>query len=251
MRTGRNARRSLRAVGLGASGLACCLLLVAADPAGAQETAVLRGTVTTSDGSPVGGARVLAGDSAIAITEANGSYRLTDLPAGRLTVRIEYLGFETVRTRLRLTAGESRTYSPSLRREAIEVADLLVEVPRRRRRWVRGMFRSVIRGHGDLISRREIEELQPSRTSDLLARLPNLYVRGLAERGTGNQLVVRCFGREQEPAVYLDGGLMPDLNVDDIPPDQIAALGVVRGPSVSALVPGCGAVLIVTRGMVG
>lgn len=251
MRSGRNARTSHRAVGLRASGFAFCLLIIAALPAGAQETASLRGTVTTPDGSPVGGARVLAGDSAIAITEADGSYRLTGLPAGRLTVRIEYLGFESARTRLRLTGGESSTYSPSLRREAVEVADLVVQVPQRRRRWVRGMFRSVIRGHGDLITRREIEELQPYRTSDLLARLSNVHVRGLDERGTGNRLVVQCFGQEQEAAVYLDGGLMPDINVDDIPPDQIAALGVVRGPSVSALVPGCGAVLIVTRGMVG
>ncbi len=129
MRSGRDARRSFRAAGLRASGLACCLLIIAAHPAAAQETAALRGTVTASDGSAVGGARVLAGDSAIAITEADGSYRLTALPAGEVTVRIEYLDFETARTRLRLTAGGSHTYSPTLRREAIEVADLTRSPP--------------------------------------------------------------------------------------------------------------------------
>lgn len=241
-----------RAGAIPAGAAAACLLLTASLPAIAQqEGASVRGTVTSEDGDPVEAATVILADSIRTLTDASGQYAIAGLPPGSYSLRVEYLGFETVRESVRLRAGESRTFSTSLGRDVIEVANLVVEVPRRRRRWVRGMFDDLLRHHGHLFTRRDIAERDPLRTSDLLRRLPGVHVRGWSETGFGNRVVVRCGGREREPTVYLDGGMMPDLNVDQIPPEQIAAIGLVRGPTVSTMIRGCGAVVILTRAMSG
>lgn len=237
--------------GLAPSGalLLCGMLLATPARAPAQGTATVQGRVTTDDGRPVQGADVRVGDEARTLTDGNGAFRLSGLSSGRHTVTVSYLGFQTARKRLKLEAGESRRLSIGLSREAIEVAEIVVQVPSRRRVWARRMFSDLIRQHGHLLSRRQIEERDPNRTSDLLLRIPGISVLGTREDGIGRRVVVRCGGRPREPSLYLDGGLMPDLDIDAIPPDQIAALGVVRGPSVSTLTPGCGAVVIVTRAM--
>lgn len=227
------------------------LLLWTAAPGISQESAALSGQVTADDGQPVEGAVVHLTDSTRTLTDEGGAFRFSDLSAGEHSLRVEYLGFETARERVRLGAGESGTVSISLSREAIEVAKLVVDVPARRRTWIRNSLEGLIRRHGTLLTQQDIAERNPYRTSDLFRRIPGIYVRGFNEDGVGNRVVVRCYGRSREPTVYLDGGMMPDLDVDMIPPEQIAALGVVRGPSISARTPGCGAVVIVTRAMVG
>lgn len=229
----------------------CCLLLLVALPGAAQEPASVRGTITTEAGRSVEGATVYLTDARRTLTSESGAFVFSNVTAGEYTLRVEYLGFETLRRGVRVSTGETRVVSLSLERDAIEVAELLVQVPRRRRSWVRNALDGVLRHHGTLLTQREIEEQNAGRTSDLLNRFPDVEVRGWKEDGFGRRVLVRCFGRLQEPTVYLDGGVMPNIDADLIPPEDIAALGVVTGPSVSAMTPGCGAVVILTKGMVG
>lgn len=231
--------------------LALGVVLGTAAPGISQESATLQGRVAADDGEPVEGAAVQLTESRQTLTDERGAFRFSDLAPGEHSVRVEYLGFETARERVRLGEGESGTVSVSLSREAIEVAKLVVEVPSRRRTWVRNQFEGLIRRHGTLLTRREIEERNPHATSDLFRRIPGIHVRGFKEDGFGNRVVVRCHGRSYEPTIYLNGGRMPDFDVDMIPPEEIAALGVVRGISASTRTPGCGAVVIVTRAVVG
>lgn len=227
------------------------LLLLLCGHAAAQQSGTIQGRVLTDDDRPVEGATVRLGDERRTLSSESGAFEFTDVRADGRSLRVDYLGFETARKRIRLDPGETRSISFSLDRDAVEVADLVVEVPRRRRTWVRSTFDGLIRRHGTLVTEREIADWNPYRTSDLLQRFADIQIRGLNEAGIGNRVVVRCHGRLREPTVYLDGAVMPDLDVDAIPPEQIAALGVVTGPSVSALSPSCGAVVILTKGMIG
>lgn len=224
-------------------------LLLSAPPAAAQGAPSVRGVVRTDDGRPVKGAEVRLGDSARTLTGESGTFRFSGVPPGEHTLRVDYLGFETERRRIRVATDESRRVSVTLNRDVIEVAEIVVQVPRDRRARVRSMFDDLIRQHGHLLTRREIDRRNPFRTSDLLRRVPDVYVRGLRDGGFGNRVVVRCAGRSTEPTVYLNGGRVPGLGIDQIPPEQIAALGVVTGPAITTVTRGCGAVFIVTRDM--
>ena len=65
-----------------------------ADPAAAQGTGVVRGTVRdTADGRPIEAAQVgLVGQRLGATTSASGQYVIREVPAGATTVRAQFIG---------------------------------------------------------------------------------------------------------------------------------------------------------------
>jgi hypothetical protein len=81
----------------------CLAVAMAAGPAGAQgrQTAILTGTVTSSDGATVPGATVSITSPALqgaqtAVTDLNGVYVLRGLPPGTYAISIELSGMSTV-----------------------------------------------------------------------------------------------------------------------------------------------------------
>src|SRR6185295_13280453 len=76
--------------------LALCAL-----PVFAQQTGAIVGKVTTSDGSALPGVTFEARSSVlpgvrVAVTAANGEYRLLALPPGKYTVKFELSGMQSV-----------------------------------------------------------------------------------------------------------------------------------------------------------
>ncbi|MFN7531895.1 MAG: carboxypeptidase regulatory-like domain-containing protein, partial [Gemmatimonas sp.] len=99
--------------------LAGVLLVAAATPALHAQggTGTVRGTVTdSSTGRPVAGVQMtIAGGAARAASAENGTYQLTGVPAGRVTVRAQRLGYAAFQRTVDLTAGGTATVDIRLR----------------------------------------------------------------------------------------------------------------------------------------
>ena len=101
-----------------ARAMAVALFLgLAIRPLAAQGTGTVRGTVTDSaTGRPVAGVQLtVAGAPARAVTTEAGTYQLTGLPAGRVTVRAQRLGYAAATRTLDLAAGGTATADLRLR----------------------------------------------------------------------------------------------------------------------------------------
>jgi TonB-linked SusC/RagA family outer membrane protein len=96
---------------------ALVLGITALRPLAAQGTGTVRGTVTDSaTGRPVAGVQLtVAGAPARAVTTEAGTYQLTGVPAGRVTVRAQRLGYAAATRALDLAAGGTATADLRLR----------------------------------------------------------------------------------------------------------------------------------------
>jgi hypothetical protein len=85
-----------------------CFLTVAAQ----TTTSTIEGTVTDPNGAVIAGAKVTANGSTLAterntVTDSDGHYRLTALPAGSYTLTVSQSGFSTVASKLDLTLNQT------------------------------------------------------------------------------------------------------------------------------------------------
>ncbi len=112
---------------------ACVAVLLAATGAIAQgrQTAVITGTVTSSDGASVPGATVTVTSPVLqgaqtAVTDLNGVYVLRGLPPGAYAVSVELAGLSTYRTEVQVPLGQTVTVDATLQiagvAEAVTVA---------------------------------------------------------------------------------------------------------------------------------
>ena len=75
--------------------LTCCCVVAAAQLAAAQsKNATVRGTVTDSTHAPIVRATVHVGGTALgAVTDADGHFTVSGVPAGRYTIKLQRAGF--------------------------------------------------------------------------------------------------------------------------------------------------------------
>src|SRR5919198_5157364 len=85
--------------------------LLVALPLRAQQTAAVHGTITdAASGAAIGDARVLvAGTSLQSMTNALGSYRITGIRPGNVTLLIQRIGYKTVNAPITLAEGQELT----------------------------------------------------------------------------------------------------------------------------------------------
>lgn len=214
--------------------------------------ALLRGQVTVEEtGRPLVGAEVRVGSEHRTLTGDDGTYRV-EFPADEsYRVEVRYLGFRTARRLVHLEPDADRTLDFGLGRDVIELSRLVVEVESdHRRAWLRREVRGILRSQGEIFTRREIERINPARLSDLLRRVPGVWVRGTLGAGFRGNFTIRSAGRTCSPHLYLNGALLPDLHPDEIPPYQVSAVAILTRQT-SSRFAGCGTILILTRAFTG
>ena len=104
------------------------LTLLGAGPAvaRAQQTAIVRGTVTDSvSGQPVNGAQITVAGQARGTTNDRGTYT-ANVPPGTVTVRVQRIGFAPGERQVTLTAGDTTTVNFALHSVAVTLAQVLV-----------------------------------------------------------------------------------------------------------------------------
>lgn len=226
-------------------------LVASFSPVDAQEGSVV-GVVTDETGVPVAGASVvLVGTGIATITDTEGGFSLSAEP-GTYRVQVRLIGYGQLIQSVSISDSEVTRLELVLSRMAVPLEDLVATVAavaERRDRVGTDIERVDVT--------RALERFSQPTLSDLInTRAPGVTItRASGEVGTASQIRVRAatsLTQDNTPLVYLDGirisnevaggpdnvffvGGQTISRLDDISPEDIASVQVVKGPSATAL----------------
>ncbi len=233
------------------------LLLVAADSGLAQEGAI-SGAVTAVTGETVSGAQVfIPGTSFGTFTDEVGRYRLTGVPAGEHIVRVASIGYQGTEQRATVSPGEVATLDFVLEISAVAMDQLVATITGERRRRELS---------ADISTIDATTVVDNTRTSDITQVLKG-QATGVTVRqssgtvGTGSDVRIRGTGSislSKQPLYVIDGAIVEANNradsdiidedggdffiggqqftrLQDLNPDEIESVEVIKGPAASAL----------------
>ncbi len=229
--------------------LSTMALLFFSEAVGAQQGQINGRVLSAESAAPLNGAQVVVVGTGIGtITDGTGRYRLTGVPGGVQQVRVVMLGFSTTTERVTVAAGETATLDFSLPLSAISMEEMVVTTTGQQRR------REVANAVSD-IKAAGVTATQPVKSvSDLLSgRASGVVISGSSGvSGTGTRIRIRgasTVSLNNAPLIYIDGARVSSdengstLNVggqttsrlDDLNPDDIESIEIVKGPSAATL----------------
>ncbi len=219
----------------------------------AQATGSLTGRVVEQvSGQPVTGARiVLVGTSRQAITNQDGTFRFDGVPVGQVQLRVVRIGYAPQDQTITVTAGQPVTADFQLEASAILLDQIFVTATGERR------SREVANNIAKIDALKEVEAGAITNFSDLLSsRAPGVIVSSASgTTGGGTRIRVRganSLSLTNEPLIYLDGVRIDNTNasfglssisvggqqpsrINDINPEEIESIEVIKGPSAATL----------------
>ncbi|MBC9928968.1 TonB-dependent receptor [Chitinophaga qingshengii] len=209
---------------------------------------VIRGTVTSSGGVPLIGVTVKEKGAANgAVTKENGTFELTNVHPGA-TLVFSYIGYDSKELALHGETTLTVTLTPSL--SGLD-AVVVVGYGTQKRADVTGAVSS--------ISSKALREVPVTNVQQMLqGRVPGVYVNNTGNKPGSQPSVlirgVRSFSAGNEP-LYVVDGIPLSGGLNDINPDDIESIDVLKDASATAIYGSRGAngVLIVTtrRGRAG
>ena len=226
-------------------------LAVTTVPALAQQSGVIRGTVTSQMGNqPLVGATVTVEGTALrAVTNQQGEYRIADVPAGPQEVTASMLGYSPRGLRVVVAAGATPTTANfQLSASALEIGGLVVTATGREQR---------VREVGNAVTMVDMEEVNvaanPTLANVLQGRTPGVTVSPTSGTlGTGQRIQIRginSLALSSTPLLIIDGirvnnevestglftGGISTSRWNDINPEDIESVEILKGPAASAL----------------
>ena len=198
-------------------------------------------------GQPLTAVQISIGNLGIgALSQANGSYQLPNVPAGTHTLTAQRIGYQSVNVQVSIAAGQTAVADFSLVQVALQLDELIVTGT------AGGTQRRAI---GNVVERMDVVAITDyapvvSVEQLLSTRVPGLSMQpagGMTGAG-GAQIRIRgssSIGLPNDPLVYIDG---VRVNVDraearrqttsrlnDINPEDIASIEVIKGPAAATL----------------
>ncbi len=218
--------------------------------AAAQDVAVVRGTVTdVASGAPISDARIrIVGTNLQAATDARGTYRITGIRPGQVTIQVHLIGYRRAESQVTLSAGQEATSDFALAASVVTLEEVVVTgtAGDQQRRAQAGTVSNV-----DVA---KLMEAAPVTTvaQALQSRVPGVSVTNAAgTSGTSNQIRVRgasSISLSNEPLLYIDGirvasggaaqwftGGQNYERLNDLNPDEIESIELVKGPAAATL----------------
>lgn len=236
-------------------------------PAQAQEGAV-SGVVTTAGTlQPIQGAQVVVEDTQLGgITDVEGRYLVTGVPAGEQTVRVRLLGYRPASRTVTVAAGATATADFELEVTAVELGAVTVNV-------ITGeqQARRSLGSNTTTIDMEEVNTAPSTTLADLLSgRSDGVRLQDASgSTGTGQRIRIRganSLSLSNEPLIYLDGARVAGGNeagdvqlglggqetsrLSDLSPEEIQSIEVIKGPAATSLYgadAANGVILIETR----
>ncbi len=243
------------------------LLALVAAPVQAQDTGTVTGRVIDSQtGQPLGSSQVFipALDLGV-LTEQNGRFTLSAVPSGDHSLTVQRLGYTAQNISFTAIAGETVTLPDvQLAQSALQL-DALVITGTAGGTQRRAIGNAVAQIDATAITQRA----QISTMQELLtARTPGLnFVRSSGNVGTGSAIRIRGVNSltlGSQPLIYVDGVRMDNRSnaggsvrggsqtsaLDDLNPNDIASIEVIKGPAAATLYgteASAGVIQIITR----
>jgi TonB-linked SusC/RagA family outer membrane protein len=217
---------------------------------GAQgATGVITGKVTDrGTGQPLAEARVIVVGTAIAVfSNAQGEYRITQAPAGPANVTIYKIGYQSATDTVRVTAGQTATLNFAMNVSRVQLSDVVVTgtAGNQERRAQAAVVTSV-----------DVSDLAKSSPAQsfsqlLQSRVPSVSVNSASgTAGTSRRINIRgaaSINLSNQPLIFIDGirvnegqpglgaGGQSADRLNNINPDDIESIEVVKGPAAATL----------------
>jgi len=230
-------------------GICWCLslLALAAASAGAQQTGTITGTVMErGSGKPIDAAQVtVVGTRLGAQVNAQGAFTIRGVPIGPQKVRAQFIGFEPVELTVNVTAAGANV-AFQMTRAAFALSGVVVTATGEEKRRAVGSAMAVV----DTMS---IARTAASNPQQLLAAASTgvSVLANSGQPGAGAEIRLRgvnSVSQGNNPLIYIDGvrvfnGSTPvavgggqQLSpLNDISPDDIDHIEIVKGPSATTL----------------
>ena len=231
-------------------GIVVAALLVGTDDVAAAQQGTITGVVTDQlNNVPVAGARILLGNTnRTVLSNASGRYTLSAVPAGTYDLRVIAVGFASQTHGVQLAAGGSASADFALSRAVISLDEVVVTATGEQR----------ARESGNAITNIDLSKVQEVQTTSNFADALGGRAAGVqvlqagGTIGTGTRVRIRgqtSLSLSNEPIYYVDGirvennsqslsvntGGQQPSRVNDINPEEIANIEIVKGPSASTL----------------
>ena len=241
-----------------------------ASPVAAQGTiGTVTGTVTSVETKqPLSDARVqVVGTSIGAVTDVQGKYRLSNVGAGSVTLSYTRVGYKADRIKVTVQGGQTTVHDQSLNETTLKLSEVVITgtAGNQERRAQSAVIASVdaakitenatIQTLGDLLTARA-PGVAISKTSGSAGTANQIRIRGAASISLSNTPLVFVDGvriSEQTVNLGLNGQVTDRLN--DINPDDIESVEIVKGPAAASLYgadASAGVIQIITkRGKIG
>ena len=232
-------------------GLALVLAAPRSSSAQQQQVGTVSGTVTDQQtGQPLPGARLQVGTTnLVALTNSEGRYALRAVPAGRQDVRVSLIGYAGGLQSVAVEAGASVSADFQLRAAVVSLDAVTVTASGAEQR-----SREMGNAASVLSASKILENAPVADFADLLSgRGANVQILNSAgTTGAGAKLRVRglsSFSLSNEPVYYIDGvrvesgsnsftigtGGQAFSRINDINPEEIESIEIIKGPSASTL----------------
>ncbi len=211
------------------------------------QTATLSGRITDPAGQALPGANVLVVGSSIgAATDADGRFRIPNVPAGPRDIEVSMVGFERVRRTINFVAGQVTTLDVQLAEEVLQ-SDGVIIVANRREQRITSVPVSVAAMAPEELARRNVVSLD-----DALRHISGVQVQD-------NQISVRgssgfAYNVGSRVLLLIDGVPLLSPDTDGVPYEglpfaQVERLEVLKGPGSALYGSGAlgGVVNLITR----
>ena len=230
-----------------------------------QSIGNLKGVVSTPEKKPLSRARIsVAGSDLVAVSDTDGSFRITSLPAGAQTVEIKLLGYSNAALPVQIESGKEAVLLVTLTSVPVELKTVKVTADTIILPEMRGFMERKGRGSGTFLTREEIDRMAARTFTDILRRVPGMQLE--ARNGPfGATYTVESArmqgvngGRGCQVLYFVNGvsfAMMGNLEINSfVRPDEVAAVEVYNGASQipaqfnsTANGSRCGVVVIWTR----
>lgn len=229
---------------------AALLALTALVPAAAQaQNGTLVGKVTdAATGAPLSGATVLVGGTTLlGVTNDAGEYSIVNVRPGLVAVSVQRIGYQAAGDTVRITAGDRITKNFTMTQTVSRLSDVVVTgVTGNTQRKAQAAVVATVQA-ADIVRNAPISnvnELLQSRlpgvsvnaSSGSVGASRSIRIRGAASISLSNQPLIfidgiRVSEAQNSPGV---GGQSTD-RLNDINPDDIESIEVVKGPAAATL----------------
>ncbi|HEY2065230.1 MAG TPA: SusC/RagA family TonB-linked outer membrane protein [Gemmatimonadaceae bacterium] len=247
----RSARACARVVLRGPNLLALLLALCAGATPAQLAAQTIAGAVTAQGtGEPISDARVVVvGTSVFTTTGADGRYTLRNVPVGAQSVRVYRIGFQEQKQPVAVAAGATLTVNFVLTRAVIRLQEVVTTATGEQRRVEIGNSVSTI----NAAERTQTAPIT-NVASLLQAQSPGVQVELGNTVGSGAQIRIRgisSLSLVNDPIYVVDGVRVTSSNgslsaniftggaaqsrANDLNPDEIESVEVVKGPSAATL----------------
>src|SRR5438094_654028 len=233
---------------------AAVVLLVCTVPVATAQQGAIAGRVTDRvTQQPVIGAEVLVlGTNLGGRVGQDGRYRISNISAGQYTLQVRLIGYATASQQVSVTAGGTATVDFAVSAAAVPLEAVVVTAT-----GAEQLKRELGHTVATIDAAKTVEQATPTNLADLLnARAPGVQVLPSGgTTGTGSRIRIRgssSLSLTNEPIIVVDGirvengatgqtatsigvGGQTPSRLNDISPEDIESIEIVKGPSAAAL----------------